>query len=244
MKLLLDANGNVVLRNGKPVYVHDDGTEVEFDAPAAVSKITALNNEAKGHRLEAKEAKEKLASFDGIEDAEVARKALETVKNLDQKKLIDAGEVEKVKKEVATVYEGRLAEKDKVISEKDGYIYKLEVSNRFTASPFIAEKTTLPPDLAEAYFGKHFKVEDGKTVAYIGDDKVYSRKNPGELAEFEEAIEQIVDKYPMKDRILKGKTGSGSDTRQRGQDTRTGDKDNLTPVQKIAAGLREAGAGA
>ena len=74
MKLKLDEQGNAVLQDGKPVYVHDDGKEVPFDAPGAMAKIASLNAEAKTHR-EAKEAAEaKLKAFDGIEDAEAAKR--------------------------------------------------------------------------------------------------------------------------------------------------------------------------
>ena len=34
MKLKLDVNGNVVVENGMPVYVHDDGKEIPFDVKA------------------------------------------------------------------------------------------------------------------------------------------------------------------------------------------------------------------
>src|SRR5438094_82769 len=97
MKLKLDADGHVVVTDGKPVYVHDDGKEVPFDATATVATITRLNAEARGHR-EAKEAAEKaLKAFEGIEDAEGARKALETVKNLKDGELVSAGKVEEIK---------------------------------------------------------------------------------------------------------------------------------------------------
>lgn len=76
MKLKLDENGNVVVQDGKPVYVYDDGKEVAFDALQATQKIAQLNSEAKAHR-EAKEAVEtKLKAFDGL-DAQAARTALE-----------------------------------------------------------------------------------------------------------------------------------------------------------------------
>ena len=39
MKLKLDENGHVVVSDGKPVYVHEDGKEIPFDAPAAMQKI-------------------------------------------------------------------------------------------------------------------------------------------------------------------------------------------------------------
>ena len=76
MKLKLDANGNVVVENGMPVYIDDDGKEIPFDAVAAMTKITSLNGEAKTHR-EAKEAAEaNLAKFPGITDPAKAREEL------------------------------------------------------------------------------------------------------------------------------------------------------------------------
>lgn len=50
MKLKLDANGNAVLQDGKPVYILDDGREVAHDAAATVAKISSLNGEAMSHR--------------------------------------------------------------------------------------------------------------------------------------------------------------------------------------------------
>ncbi|MGU2278523.1 hypothetical protein ACSEOP_16650 [Pseudomonas aeruginosa] len=97
MKLKLDENGNAVLQDGKPIYVHEDGKEAPFDAAAAVAKISALNREAQGHR-EAKEAAEARAKlFEGIDDPEAAVKALETVKNLKDGDLVTAGKVEEIK---------------------------------------------------------------------------------------------------------------------------------------------------
>ena len=77
MKLKLDANGNVVLQDGKPVYIRDDGSEVAFDAAGTVNSLAALRHEAKTHR-EAKEAAEaNLAKFAGIADPTAALDALD-----------------------------------------------------------------------------------------------------------------------------------------------------------------------
>ncbi len=56
MKLKLDENGHVVVSDGKPVYVHDDGKEVAFDAVGTVATISRLNGEAKSHRERAEAA--------------------------------------------------------------------------------------------------------------------------------------------------------------------------------------------
>ena len=211
MKLKLDAEGRAVLQDGKPVYVHDDGKEAPFDAPGTVATISRLNAEAKGHR-EAKEAAEaKLKGFEGIEDPAAARKALDTVKNLDAKRLVDAGEVDKIKAEAIKAVEDKYAP---VVKERDTLQSALvteKVGGSFARSKFIAEKVAVPTELLQSTFGKNFKVEGNDVVAY--DDKgnkVFSRSNPGEIAKFDEALEIIIGSTPFRDQILKGTGASGS----------------------------------
>lgn len=221
MKLKLDEQGHVVVQDGKPVYTHDDGKDVAFDAPSAVSKITALNSEAKGHR-EAKEAAEaKAKAFEGIEDPEKARAALATIANLDAGQLVQAGKVEEIKAAAIVATEEKfkaqvLALTDQVKSvslERDtttGMLYQEKIGGAFSRSKFVADKIAVPPDMLQNTFGKAFKVEDGKAVAY-GDDgnKIYSRTRPGELADFDEALETLVERYPYRDNILKSSGGNG-----------------------------------
>jgi hypothetical protein len=212
MKLKLDADGHVIVRDGKPVYEHiSDGKEVVVDAKQLFTKITELNHEAKTHRTAAEAAQAKLALYGETDPAELET-FLDEVEALGGMEAIRKGakvNVEDVKKQITAAYDAKLAEKDKVIGEKDGHIYKLEVSNRFKSSQFVADRLTLPADIAEATFGKSFKIEDGRVVAYNGKDPIYSREKPGELAEFDEALSVLVDGYSMKDRILKGTGASG-----------------------------------
>jgi hypothetical protein len=231
MKLKLDANGNAVLQDGKPVYVHDDGKEVAFDAPATVATIARLNSEAKGHRERAEKAEGDLKLFAGIEDPAAAKKALETVKNLDSKKLVDAGEVEKVKEEATKAlkaqYEPIVAERDKLKNE----LYAEKIGGAFSRSKLITDKFAIPADLVQARFGSHFKIEDGKTVAYDqSGNKIFSRARPGELADFEEALETLVGQYPYKEQILKGSGASGGGASGSGA-AGTGGKKTITRAQ-------------
>lgn len=217
MKLKLDEEGHAVLSDGKPVYIHDDGKEVAFDAPGTVATITRLNGEAKTHR-EAKEAAEKaLKAFEGIDDPKAARAALETVQNFDQKKLVDAGEVEKVKAEAIKAVEEKYAP---IIEERDSLkadLYNEKIGGSFARSKFISEKAAIPADLVQARFGSQFKIEDGKVAAYDSSgNKIYSKARPGEAAEFEEALEILIDAYPYRDQILKGNSHGGGSTRETG----------------------------
>lgn len=40
MQLKTDENGYVIVQDGKPIYVHDDGQEIAFDAQATMAKIS------------------------------------------------------------------------------------------------------------------------------------------------------------------------------------------------------------
>lgn len=225
MKLkTVDVNGTTyaVIQEGKPVYVEDDGKEVAFDAPATKATISRLNGEAKTHR-EAKEAAEaKLKPFDGL-DVEAARKALDTVKNIDDKKLIDAGQAETVKAELKRSYEDKISSMERAHAtaietertEKGALQsawYTEKLTNAFNTSKAIADKFAIPADFVQSRFGGNFKIEEGKLVGYDNaGNKIYSRARPAELATFDEAIEALVDTYPQKDSILKGRGGgSGS----------------------------------
>lgn len=232
MKLKLDAEGHAVLQDGKPVYIHDDGKEVAYDAASTVATISRLNGEAKSHRERAEAAESKLKAFEGIDDPAAARKALETIKNLDHKKLVDAGEVEKVKAEAIKALEEKYAPIVKEVDAIKGQLYAEKIGGSFARSKFIQEKAAIPADLVQARFGQNFKIEDGKIVATdITGNKIFSRSRPGELADFDEALEILIEQYPHKDQILKGagqagggsgpSNGGGAPTNKRRSDFKT-----------------------
>lgn len=221
MELMLDEQGHAVLRNGKPVYKHPDGKEIEFDAGQAFAKIGQLTGENTSYKSRFTEAENKLKSFEGIEDPAAALKAIETINSLDQKKLMDAGKVDEMKANISKsyqdkidelnrVYESKLGEATTKASELEKALYDEKIGGNFARSRFITEKLAIPADMARAYFGNAFKMEEGKTVAYDNaGNKIYSRAKMGEIADFEEAIETLVEQYPNKDSIMKGTGASG-----------------------------------
>lgn len=86
------------------------------------------------------------------------------------------------------------------------------IGGRFAWSKFIAEKMVAPVQMVEATFGPNFSIEEGKVVAKdAAGNQVYSKSNPGDLAEFEEALQILVEASPFKDSILKGTNKSGAD---------------------------------
>lgn len=210
MKLKLDDQGHAVLQDGKPVYVKDDNTELAFDVVGTTQTISRLNAEAKSHRERAETAEKTLKGFEGISDPAKALEALQLVANLDAKKLVDAGEIDKVKSEIGKALQTQLDEAKGHASKLEQQLYAEMIGGSFARSKFALDKLAIPPDLVQAYFGKAFGIEEGKVVAKDANgNKLYSATNPGELAGFDEALEMLVNQYPGKTHILKGTGASG-----------------------------------
>ncbi len=194
----------------KPIYIHDDGKEAPHDAAHTVATISRLNGEAKTHREAKEQLEAKFKGFEGIEDPAAAKKALETLKNFDDKKLVDAGEVEKIKLEAIKAVEEKYAP---IVQERDAFQSQLHnelIGGGFARSKFIQDNIAVPVDMIQATFGKNFQIENGKVVAVGADgQKIYSRTRPGEIADFDEALETLVGGYQHKDSILKGSQSQG-----------------------------------
>ncbi len=205
---------NPEMKDGHPVWVHPDGKEIPFDAEHSLSKVASLSRESASRKDDLRKAQEQLKVLDGIENPseflEEAKKALETVKNLKDKDLVEAGEVEKVKAEVAKAMQEKIDAVEKALGESSAALSTEMIGGRFARSKFIGEKLAIPADLMEARFGANFKIEEGKVVAYDqSGNKVFSREKPGDPAGFDEALSILVDAYPQKDSILKGSDASG-----------------------------------
>ena len=250
MKLkTLEINGATYAEvlDGMPVFVDDSGKEVPVDVANTRATISRLNAEAKSFR-EAKEAAEaRLKAFEGIEDADDARKAIELARNIKDGELVAAGKVEEIKaaakraaeEQVAATNKAHAEELNRLRSEHDGLLRQYhgeKVGSAFKGSSFVKEKTLLPPSAAQAVFGQSFKVEDGNLVAYDrSGNKVFSRGRPGEVASFEEAIELLVDEYPERDQIVRGNNNGGLGSRGGAAGMANAELAKLPPTERINA---------
>lgn len=249
---------------GLPLVINRDKEGDEpfgLDGIGLYSKIPSLQKEAKERRLEAGKYRQQLESYEslGIEDLENfptwkenASKALELMKNLDDKKLIDANKVEEIKMKVREEsvsefnkfkkqYEQAIKEKDDALGTTSKQIRELLVDNQFHSSKYIPNDLTLTPRVARKLFGENFKVEtvNNQTLAvgYIGNEPIMSKSNIGEYASFDEALRAMVDSDPDRDSYIKVDTKKVSDNKPKYQKTFNVDKANLTSVQKIKMGL-------
>lgn len=231
-----------VVNDGKPVYVSDDGAETAVDLPGTSATISRLNAEAKGHRERAERAETALKSFEGLDPAK-AREAIDKLTTIDAKKLIDAGEAQRVRDEAIRAVEEKYKP---VIEERDGLkttLSKALIGNAFSSSKFASEKLTpAGVDLVRQLYAGQLRVEGDKIVPLNANgETLLSRARPGEVADFEEAISIFVDSYPHKEHILRGSGNSGSGSKpsnaagQNGQKVMTrAEFDALSQVERVA----------
>lgn len=202
----IDENGHVVLKDGNPVYLDSNGNEMTVGADT----ISQRNAEAKANRERAEAAESKLKAYEGL-DPEKARKALDDISKIDQKKLIDAGEVDKVRNEILAQSKEQLdalkAENEKLQGKTNDMIR----TNALRNSKFIQERIAVPFEMFAKSFGDHFKVEGDKVVPYGADGRpMNSKRRIGENADIDEAVEILVENSPWKEQILKAPDESGS----------------------------------
>ena len=228
MKLKTDASGNAVLQDGKTVYVADDGKELAIDGGELYGKVKQLMGESRDKRLENEELRTRLAQYAEIEDPKAAREALETIKSIDGKLKAD---VEKVRVEVSKSYEAKLAEVQGKLTATETTLQRELIGGGIARSKFVAEKSALPADLLLPIVGHQFAVENGRVVAKRADGSViYSRTNPANPADLDEALETLVSESPHRDHILRAtqKGGSGA---QPGAPGAAGAKQTITRTQ-------------
>ena len=228
MPFKYNADGTIAIDGEKklPIFIHPNGTEAPFDADTTLGTITRLNGEAKTHR-EAKEAAEqRLKSFDGIEDGVAALAALNTVKSLSSGELKTAAQVKEIQDAAAKTAQEQVAAQAKAsatqlqeltaqLEKRTSELNTHMIGGGFSSSKLFTDdkhplRLAIPPEMAKAYFGNNFKVEDGKTVPYdAAGNKIFSPTRPGEIADFDEGLAQLVQACPFKDQILKGSGASG-----------------------------------
>ena len=215
-------NDQIVLEDGNPVWIAEDNKEIAFDFNQTSKRIAELNEEAKNHRLKAKEYADKLATYtDAGIDIEKAKKAIETVQNLDDKKLVDAKQVDVLKSQWAADMEKtrqQWAEKEKRLSEalekemrdRQEQIKRQHFSD--SAQNGYLKNTVLTPDVAYKIWGDKFKVENDNIIPMLNETTPLPSSDPLKPhANFNEALERMFENYEYKNNYLKSPApGSGS----------------------------------
>ena len=197
----------------RPVYTLEGGTEQGYDGEALFEQANKFQEEKDTRQTENDELKARLQPFEGM-DPEETKKAVQTVKDLDTKKLIDAGEVEKVRIEVAQGVEAKFKPKLEEAQEQNKKLQSslsiAMIDGGFARSKYIPEKMASPPGMVREMFRNRFEIRDGNVVGLTPEGSpISSLETPGKEAEFDEALQIMVEKSPYRDNLLKGAGGGG-----------------------------------
>lgn len=237
----IDESGNLVTdASGNPIMLDESGKETAI----ASGYIQRINSESAAHRREAKEAKEKLVKFGDL-DPDAAREAIEKTKDLDLSKMVEKGELDKIKQSITTQYETQLKERDEKLAKAQSERDNLLRSNAFNSSKFLAERLAVPKDFVTAAYQDRFKIEDGQLVPVRPNgDVIYNSR--GEIASVDEAFELFIGERQDKDQLLRAPAASGSGSsgaggnRGGGNIMKRADYDKLGPMEKASIGQKVA----
>jgi hypothetical protein len=237
-------DGQIEVQDGAPVYLYEDGKEAPINVDALMKNVKSLQDENAKRRIKAKELEDlvKPIQDSGIDNVldfiERSKKNAELVENLKDKDMLDAQQVEKLKRDavqnVETLYKEKLSTiENRLKATSEEYNKFREVKTRqfqedklksfFDSSDYIREKTNLIPEMAYNTFKDCFKFienEDGSyTIKAIhkygnqaGQEILSISKANSEIASPEEAIQQLINGHPHKERMIiaveSGGTGS------------------------------------
>ena len=226
MKPVLTENGNIKAgKDGKPIYVGDDGKEFEFDVAGAAGRITELNAESAANRKDANKYKK---------DADTL-----TATNADLQSTVDSigddnkVEMEKFKTDTTGAWQKKVDELESSNTTLREDIFDHKVVSQIRNSNLI-KTTVLPPAIFVNTFKGQFQQDhsakgwDGRTIL--------SKENPSNNASTDEALQVLLDTHPDRDSLLKASGAHGGEHRN-------GDGDNYNPklssAEKIKAGLAQ-----
>ena len=236
-----DDSGNLVTdASGNPIMLDDAGKET----PIASGYVKRINSESAANRAAAKDAEAKLAKFGDI-DPDAARDAIEKTKDIDLSKMVEKGELDRVKAALVSQYDAQIKERDEKLTKAEQARDNLLRSNAFGSSQFLNERLAVPRDFVTAAYQDRFKIEDGKIIPLTEDGNPIINSR-GETASVDEAFEMFISARSDKDALLRapaqGGSGSGGAGGGRGGGNimKRADFDALTPADKAATGAKVA----
>ena len=216
--LVVDSDGNAVLKDGMPLYKYEDGTEQPLNLGETITanenRVANLEQEKDRHFESRQKAEKSLQTYGKI-TPEIAKSNSDIVKKLKGKKLYDEHGLEEYQKEWTKDITSNMNEEWQVkettwqdtetslkqeITDMDKIIFNLAVNNKLANHPYFAgddRKTVYRPQDAAKIYGDRFDVQREGTLLKVQaldrDGKVLlSKKNHGIPAEFDEAVELIV----------------------------------------------------
>lgn len=131
-----------------------------------------------------------------------------------EKKKSPAKEVPDVDSSLKSRYKKLVKKQAKRLAKMEQKLAKRDLAANFASSSFISNSTTLAAPVATKYFAGNFS---SGVPRFDNGKKVYSSIDPSKVADFEDAIEQIVCDNALRDQILSTPLEPGASIHSKGQ---------------------------
>jgi hypothetical protein len=222
------------------------------DAEAKLLKDLMKQKEAaKTLQQQVEQANAQLKQFEGLDPVKI-RELIAAQEEAARKELEKKGDYERLTQQMAQRHQAELeaarAEAStvkQVATTLQQQIAELTVGSAFSGSPFVKDSLTLTPSKARVIYGSHFEFKDGKVVGYDKPSGSAERTplvdGSGNPLGFDAALEHLVKNDPDKEQLIRStvKPGAGSGTQPSKGKTSTDQSRQLTPLERISAGLKQ-----
>ncbi|MDP3717103.1 MAG: hypothetical protein Q8T13_04955 [Acidobacteriota bacterium] len=194
------------------LYVEKDGKFIlDLDGDDDVTGLKgALDKERENGKKLAKELQQLRTDLAGTDPVK-AKAAIKRLQELEDKELIEAGEVEKlVTKRVAALEADKNAEIERLKGElggRDARLSELLIDNQLRQ---VATKVKVRDTAVDDFIARGqrlYKLKDGKAVPMNGEEIAYSKKKANEPMPMEEWAADLVANAPH---LFEGSGGGGS----------------------------------
>lgn len=220
----------------------DDGVYylTGVDGMVPKKKVDEFRETSRKTQSELEKAMEQLKQFEGV-DLEHIKAIQKKAQELEEKKLIDAGDIDKIVEErvkpIVTQINSEKSDLQKNLDMVNRQLGILKIDNRASELAVAAgvEKSALPDVITRA--NRTFKIVDGKTKALDGEGKpVYGADGITPLSLDSSWMESLKKDAPH---LFRPPQGTGAEP---GSGSRPGsgiDPSSMSAVQKIGEGLNQ-----
>lgn len=220
----------------------DDGVYylTGVDGMVPKKKVDEFRETSRKTQSELEKAMEQLKQFEGV-DLEHIKAIQKKAQELEEKKLIDAGDIDKIVEErvkpIVTQINSEKSDLQKNLDMVNRQLGILKIDNRASELAVAAgvEKSALPDVITRA--NRTFKIVDGKTKALDGEGKpVYGADGITPLSLDSSWMESLKKDAPH---LFRPPQGTGAEP---GSGSRPGsgiDPGSMSAVQKIGEGLNQ-----
>lgn len=224
---VFNEDGSIKTDNGHPLIRNDKGEEFPVNALDTTKRILSLTTENREYRKKYSALKDNPPSPDPAPSSGIPE-----------------DEFQKMKHSLEVSYQEKVSSLKSENEQLASKYRRVANKQRFMESAYIQNELSVHPEIAFDRFGGAF--DENGIARYPGTDEIiYSRTNPGQPADFDEAMAQIIESDRLKDHLIRDKTKSGTGFRPGGSPAAEDGKDFFNPespkysLTKQAAYLRE-----